>query len=104
MGKPPGLSRGVSAEFEAGLDVVKRRADVLEQLADDRAKEDQGHDDDDRDQGEQQTVLNERLALLIVALETSQKIADEKLHVFWDLLSEKICSESVWAPFSKGYG
>src|SRR5688500_5244716 len=64
------------------LDVIKRRADVLEQLADDRAKEDQGNDNDDRDQGEKQSVLNESLTILVLALEASQKSADEVLdHV-----------------------
>ena len=54
-------------------------ADVAEDVRDQRAKEQQRHDHDDRDEGEKQTVLNEGLTFLIGALETSQKSADEVL-------------------------
>src|SRR5919108_5938894 len=68
--------------------VVERGADVLEQLANDRAQEDQGDDHDDGDEGEQQTVLDERLAFLIIlAVEPRKKSADELKHVGRDLLS-----------------
>ena len=56
-------------------------ADVAEDVRDDRAQEEQGDDHDDRDEGEKQTVLNEGLAFLVVALETSQKSADEVLII-----------------------
>ena len=44
-------------------------ADVLEDLAHDRAQEEQGDDHDDRDEGQEQTVLNESLAFLVLATE-----------------------------------
>ena len=46
-------------------------------LAHDRAQEDEGHDHDDRDEGQEQTVLDERLTFLILAAEPSKKSADE---------------------------
>ena len=68
--------------FVDGLGAVEVVADVLEDLADDRAQEEQGDDHDDRDEGEQKTVLDERLTFLVLALEASQKSADEVLdHV-----------------------
>src|SRR5207253_6214466 len=61
------------------------RADVLEDSAHDRAQEEQGNDHDDGDKGEQQTVLDECLALLIVLTELREKsadvAADEEKHV-----------------------
>jgi hypothetical protein len=80
--RPEGSTGIESLRSLDGLGAVEVVADVLEDLADDRAQEEQGDDHDDRDEGEEQTVLDERLTLLIVALETSQKIADEVLdHV-----------------------
>ena len=55
-------------------------ADVLEDLANDRAQEEKRHDHDDRDQGQEQTVLNERLAILVLATEPIEKRADELNH------------------------
>src|SRR5438094_1435489 len=64
---------------------VQVRADVLEDAAHDRAQEEQGDDHDDGDEGEEQTVLDERLALLIVLAELREKsadvAADEEKHV-----------------------
>jgi hypothetical protein len=54
--------------------------DVAEDLAHDRAKEQKGHDHDDRNQGQEQTVLNEGLAFLILPREASKKSADELKH------------------------
>ena len=44
-------------------------ADVLEDLAHDRAQEEQGDDHDDRNEGQEQTVLNESLAFLVLVAE-----------------------------------
>jgi hypothetical protein len=54
---------------------------VLEDLAHDRAQEEQGNDHDDGNQGEEQTVLNESLAFLILAPKLREKIADELKHM-----------------------
>ena len=71
----------------SGVQARQRRsgqagADVLEDAAHDRAEEDEGDDHDNRDQGQKQTVLDERLAFLILAAETSEKSADELKHSF----------------------
>jgi len=66
----------------AGLGALQVLAHVLEDLANDRAEEDEGHDHNDRDEGQKQTVLDERLAFLILAAETGKKSADELKHSF----------------------
>src|SRR5690606_19293189 len=84
---------------------VQVLADVLEDLTDDRAQEEQGDDHNDRDEGEQQAVLDERLPLLVVTLEARQKSADEGDHVVAvppfreDLLGEstRVHSAVIWA-------
>jgi hypothetical protein len=93
--KPPdGMSEGFSGSNERGL--LQRSADVLEQLADDRAQEQQGDDHDDRDEGEKKTVLNEGLAFLILTPEAGAELIDisanELEHVLRYLLSSRICS------------
>src|SRR6266567_1918318 len=66
----PRREAGGSASVRAvGLATRQVRADVLEDAAHDRAQEEQGNDHDDGDEGEEQTVLNERLAVLIVLAE-----------------------------------
>ena len=65
---------------------LKAGADVLEDPAHDRAKEDQGDDHDDGDEGEQKTVLNERLTFLVLTLESGQKSADEVTNHVWGIL------------------
>src|SRR5260370_1414133 len=65
MEEPPGMVPGalyVQCRRSLALQVL---ADVLEDLADDGAEEDEGHDHDDRNERQQQTVLDERLTLLI---------------------------------------
>jgi hypothetical protein len=64
-----------------GLRALQVRTDVLENLAHDRAQEDQGDDHDDGNKGEKQTVLNESLAFLILAPKLREKIADELKHM-----------------------
>ena len=59
------------------LDGLQVLADVLEDLAGEGAEEEQCHDHDDRDQGQKQTVLYERLAILILTPEAGKKSADE---------------------------
>ena len=62
--------------------LLQVRADVLEDLAHDRAKEQKGGDHDDRNEGEKQTVLDERLTFLIPSAEPGEKRADELKHEF----------------------
>jgi len=92
----PGRTRGAPSDqvCRCSGELV---ADVAEDVRNERAQEEQRDDHDDRDEGEKQTVLNESLAFLVLALEASQKSADELTddHVRGDLLSEKICSRSV---------
>ena len=74
---------GSPCEDLRGLGALQVLTNVLENLAHDWAQEDEGDDHDNRDQGQEQSVLDERLAFLILAAETSQKIADEQLkHSF----------------------
>lgn len=67
--------------------LLKVLPDIPEDLADDWAEEQQSHDHDDRDEGQEQTVLNKGLTLLILAPEPSDKSADELKHVVRYLLS-----------------
>ena len=67
----------MSIDFVQALGGLQVVADVLEDLADDWAEEDQGDDHDNRDQGQKQTVLYERLAILILTPEAGKKSADE---------------------------
>ena len=79
MTAPPGLSpEALSAR---SLNLLKVLGNVAEDLADDRAQEEQGDDHDDRDEGEQQAVLDERLTFLVFPMEASEKSADELKHV-----------------------
>ena len=68
--------------MEAGLGGLQVATDVLEDLAHNRAQEDEGDDHDNRDQGQKQTLLDERLAVLILAAEASKKSADELKHSY----------------------
>ena len=79
--KAPGLIPGAFLRMTF-LDAVERRPNVLEDLADDRAEEDERHDHDDRNEGQKQTVLYERLAFLIFAVEPSEKSPDDLNHSF----------------------
>jgi hypothetical protein len=62
------------------LDLLKVLSDVAEDLAHDGAKEQKSHDHDNRDQGQEQTVLNEGLSFLVLMREPSEKSADELKH------------------------
>ena len=93
-GSAPGEPGALRRVDEVGLR-CQLVADVLEDLAHDRAQEEQGDDHDDRDEGEKQTVLNESLAFLVLALETSQKSADEFLIMCLGPPFLKICCRSV---------
>src|SRR5438309_2878526 len=96
MEEPPGMVPGalhVRCFRSLALQVL---ADVLEDLADNRAEEDEGHDHDDRDEGQKQTVLDERLTFLIVAAELGQKSADELKHALQYLLSSRILLRDAW--------
>jgi hypothetical protein len=66
--------------FAVSLDLLEVLGDVAEDLAHDRAKEQKGHDHDDRNQGQEQTVLNEGLSFLVLPREASEKSADELKH------------------------
>src|SRR5207247_7184259 len=83
-GRAPGNgSRGLlPCNAVLGSGALQVGADVLEDLAHDWAKENQGHDHDDRDEGQEQTVLDERLTFLILAAELGQKSDDELNHSF----------------------
>src|SRR3990172_12993642 len=65
----PRALRRVSSDAVRGSGALQVGADVLEDLAHNRAEEDECHDHDDRDEGQEQTVLDERLAFLILAAE-----------------------------------
>ena len=95
-GDPGGLA--VSSVAWLGSGALQVVADVLEDLAHDRAQEEQGDDHDDRDKGQEQTVLNERLAFLVLTVEPVEKSANELKHIVRYLLSSKIGSRSVEVP------
>jgi hypothetical protein len=59
--------------FDAETDVLDGRADHAEDLADLATKEQKRNDRDDGDQGEDQRVLGETLAFLIITLERSDE-------------------------------
>ena len=61
-------------------DLLEVLGDVAEDLAHDRAKEQKSHDHDNRDQGQEQTVLNEGLSFLVLTREPREKSADELKH------------------------
>ena len=93
----PGAS-AVSSDAWRGSGALQVVADVLEDLAHDRAQEEQGHDHDDRDEGQEQTVLNQSLAVLFLASELGEKSADELKHSLRYLLSFGIGVGSVEVP------
>jgi hypothetical protein len=60
--------------------VLDGRADGAQDLADLRAQEDQGDDRHDRDEGEDQRVLGETLAFLVIPVKEVDDCG-EKLHL-----------------------
>jgi hypothetical protein len=80
----PGASACLAMPSEARLLTVlsvQVVADVLEDLAHDRAQEEQGHDHDDRNKGQEQSVLNESLAFLVLAAVLGEKRTVELKHM-----------------------
>ena len=89
-GESPRESPGalaVSSDDERGSGALQVVADVLEDLAHNRAEE---------DEGQEQPVLDERLAILILAAEVGKKSADELNHASQYLLSLEIDESTVY--------
>src|SRR6186997_2379701 len=85
--------------------VLDRVADGAQDLADLPAQEDEGDDRDDRDEGEDQRVLREALALLLVTREERRDECVEVLHLVNHLLSRQECrGRAADRPRKYGYG
>src|SRR5687768_1874100 len=75
--------RSEDRRFPSGLDGVcrsDRLADRVQDVADLAAQEDEGDDRDDRDEGEDQRVLRETLAFLVIASEVRDD-GGKQIHV-----------------------
>src|SRR5215204_6523606 len=79
--KPPGLSAPAAQSSICERRSLDRIADRAQDLADLAAQEDEGDDRDDRDKREDQGVLGESLAFVIVA-DVRLDESDELIHVF----------------------